>query len=153
MQSKLTQNIIEKYRHGGCYPMAISLSKIFELPIKALVVDIPQTQYNEGYSHVVHAFISGNEDFDIGGKITESELQQEYLENSNRSFHNERFLTFQDSNEFIQYLIDIHTGHLKRFLKHDMDFITEELEKTDKIAKIFHEENEHLYSSNVHLKI
>lgn len=153
MQNTLTKDVIEKYRHGGCYPMAISLSNFFELPIKALVVDIPKTTYDEGYSHVVHAFISGNEDFDIGGTLTEDELKHEYLEHSHRQFHNERFLTFQDSDKFIQYLIDIHTGHLKKFLKHDMDFITQELKETDKIAKIFHEENPHLYSNHVLLKI
>lgn len=101
MDSRDRDRLIDRFRHGDCYPMAAAMSDRLGWPIRALMVDVPS---RGGWGpHVVHAWVTSPDGraCDAGGGVTDEEVVAEYLHEHARKFREPRFATFETSEAFL----------------------------------------------------
>lgn len=104
MDDNARQALVDRFRHGDCYPMAAALGERLGLPIRGLVVDTTSDpKYGDWKPHVVHAWaaLDDGRGFDAGGPVTDDGIIEEYLTNSSHHFRNVRFETFEGSEDFL----------------------------------------------------
>lgn len=126
------KSLIDQYRHGKCYVMAIALSRTLGWEIGCLFVDVPHSEVSGGFwPHPVHAYVISPEGhfLDAGGLTDESSLTEEYLTNSFRKFINPRYVKFTDTEAFLTTLRHLEEGHvdgmpydLEVYSKFDYDY-------------------------------
>lgn len=106
--------LIDEFKYGQCYVMAVALNEKLGWEIGCLFADIPHNGVDSGYwPHPVHAYVISPDGrfLDAGGLTDENSLTEEYLAHTRRKFTNPRFETFKDGDEFLTTLRHLEEGN------------------------------------------